>query len=257
MHDQLNSPFFAVPGEIREGIYGFYLAFQDEDFHFSRLPSNAFLSKEPYSRPLPALMISCKRTYREMQAAVHEEAVLRAYRTGDRKRLGFAVHGTLRIPRLRKMVFQVVMEGVNWGWWLRFFGSVMETAQELRELVVSWKLRKSHGPWNGGQSVSPSKQFMARLEEKAEARFVEAIVLGSSNATSKLQTVTVHGDVPAHWCEQLQKALGGRTRVVVVVKADAWDADGLGTVSSRRWNGGRAEGRSWEPRMGESRLTPM
>lgn len=256
LDSQADSVLFAVPGEIREGIYSFYLAFDDADFQYSRLPSNTFLGNNPFSRPLPGLMTTCKRAYRELQAAVQETAILRAYRAQDRKRLGFAVHGTLRIPKLRKLVFQVMMEDAHWGWWLRFFAGVMEMAEELRELVVDWKLRKGQKPWNGGHGVAPSKQFMARLEEKAEARFFEAVAVGG--ATGKLQTVTVHGDVPAHWCEQLEHMLCGTTKVVV--RKGPWSADeyGMVNVSSRgstsTWNEGRAGGRS---RTVVSRMTAM
>lgn len=151
-----------------------------------------------------------------MQDAVHEEAVLRAYRAGHRKRLGFAVHGTLRIPRLHRLVCEVVMEDANRGWWLHFFAQVMEAAGKLRELVVDWRLRRSRRPWNGGQSVvAPSKQFMARLEGKAEGRFFDAVVVGT--ATGQLRRVTLQGHVPAHWSEQLARKLGCCARVVVVV----------------------------------------
>lgn len=253
---QADSILFAVPGEIRECIYSFYLAFDDADFHYSRLPSHTFLGRDPFSRPLPGLMTTCKRAYRELQVAVQEEAVLRACRAQDRKRLGFAVHGTLRIPRLRKLVFQVMMEDTHWGWWLRFFAGVMETAEELRELVVDWKLRKGKRSWNGEHSVAPSKRFLARLEQRAEARFFEAVAVGV--ATGKLETVTVHGDVPAHWCEQLEHMLGDTTRVVV--RKGPWSADeyGIAKVSSRgstsTWNEGRAGGRSSND---VSRMTPM
>lgn len=255
MNGQADSVFFtAVPGEIRENIYSFYVAFDNADFHYSRLPSNTFLGKELFSRPLPALMMTCKRAYREMQDAVQEQAVLRAHRAGDRKRLGFAVHGKLRIPRLRRLVFQVMMEDANWGWWLRFFGCVMKMAGELRELVVDWRLHKGQRPWNGGQSVAPSKQFMARLEEKAEARLFETIAIGS--ATGKLQTVTIHGDVSAHWCEQLQRILGERVRVVVT--ETRWTvADGYGALSSPGWNARRTAVRLREQSQSISRLTPM
>lgn len=240
IHNQVDSVLFTVPGEIRQAIYGFYLCFEDGDLHFSRLPSQAFLGKEPFSRALPGLMRTCKRAYREMQAAVEGQAVLRAYRVGERRGVGFAVHGTLRIPRLQRLVFQVMMEDANWGWWLHFFGGVMELAGELRELVVDWRLRKGQKPWNGGHSVAPSKQFMAKLDQKAEARFFEAVAMAS-----KLQTVVVHGKVPAHWQEQLGRLLGGS--VELVVREDA-------SATSSSWNAGR---RSRESTTAVGTMTPM
>lgn len=207
MNAQPSSSFFAIPGEIRVSIYAYYLTFHYDDFKFSSRPYYTFLGERPLSRPLPALMLSCKRAYDEMRPAVHEEAVLRACMFEHGRRIGFAVHGSLRVSRLRRLVFQVAMEHANWNTCIGFFGHVMGSyAGGLRELVVDWEPRR-------GPASSGAIGFLAQQEGRMERRFFEAIA-----GAPGLEVVRIYGDVPTHWRDRLGGMIANRQdRAVKVV----------------------------------------
>ena len=194
---QSSSSFFDMPGEIREAIYAYYLAFHYSDFQFSSRPFFTFLGEREYSKPLPALTLSCKRAYNEMRSTVHEEAVLRACMFEHGKRIGLAVHGSLKLPRLRRLVFHVAMEHANWNTWMSFFSHVMGCAEGLRELVVDWEPRRA--------SSSGGIGYLAQQDSRMEKRFFEAIA-----GAPGLEVVRIHGDVASHWLERLEVMIANR-----------------------------------------------
>ncbi|KAI1173795.1 hypothetical protein F4777DRAFT_421871 [Nemania sp. FL0916] len=207
---QAASPFFSLPGEIRERIYDFYLTHSHSSFGDTLRPYQKYLETEPsfsdsssdaasassYSRPLPALMLTCKQAYQEMRSAVHEQAILRVEMPGgsQERRIGFAVHGTLVLARLRKLTLLVPSQVAYWNAWLDFFGDVLKQTQGLRVLVVDWSPR-------GLVSGRKSKPGLAGLAfMKKEEAFLEMI-----ESLPELHTLVVHGDIPAMWIERLQK----------------------------------------------------
>lgn len=93
INSQSSSSFFAIPSEIREAIYAYYpgLTFHHSDLELSRTPM--FRLEPALSKPLPALILGCKRAYRKMRPAVHEEAVMTALPSASRG-LGLLCMGT-------------------------------------------------------------------------------------------------------------------------------------------------------------------
>lgn len=202
--NQADSALFNIPGEIRQIIYSFALAFRYSDFEFSSRPFYNFGGDPASCRPLPALMLTCRQAYAELQAKVDEEAVLRACMFEHGRRIGLAVHGTLRIPRLRRLVFHVAMEHANWNTWVKFFGHVLESAEGLKELVIDWEPRRS-------PSAATRVGFMAQHETRMEKRLFKAVA-GARN----LESLRIHGDIPAHWADELGNMLGDKVRLVWV-----------------------------------------
>ncbi|KAK7730585.1 hypothetical protein SLS53_008975 [Cytospora paraplurivora] len=220
---QSGSSFFAIPGEIREDIYAYYLTFHYGDFEFSSRPFATFCSEEggDLSKPLPALMLSCKRAYNEMRSAVHEQAVLRACLFDHGRWIGFAVHGNLRVSRLRRLVLHVAMEHARWNTWIKFFDYVMGCAGELRELVVDWEPRTMQS--------SRSVGYLAQQESRMEGKFFEVIA-----GAPCLEAVRIHGEVPSHWRDRLEVMIANRQdRVVKVVcsKERWWREDREDTMA--------------------------
>lgn len=215
INTQPSSFLFAMPGEIREAIYAYYLTFHYGDFEFSSRPFFTFLGEREFSKPLPALMLSCKRAYDEMRPTVHEEAVLRACMFEHGKRIGFAVHGNLRLRRLRRLVFHVAMEHANWNTWMSFFSHMMDCANGLRELLVDWEPRRA--PSSGGIG------YLAQQDSRMEKRFFETIA-----GAPGLETVRLHGDIPPHWLDRLEVMIANRQDRVVKVKSlkDKWWMEG-------------------------------
>lgn len=152
---------------------------------------------------------------------MQEEAVLRACMFEHGKRIGLAAHGTLNIPRLRRLVFHVAMEHANWNTWVKFFAHVLECAEGLRELVIDWEPRRHYGTGAASRRVVG---FMALQEDRMERRLFGAVA-----GARRLERLVVHGDnVPAHWAGELGRVLGGDVRVVFV--RERWWREG--------WEGG-------------------
>ncbi|KUI60973.1 hypothetical protein VP1G_08148 [Cytospora mali] len=228
---QSSSSFFALPGEIRENIYAYYLTFHYSDFDLSSRPFYTFWGEQAFSKRLPALMLSCKRAYDEMRPRVHEEAVMRACMFEHGRRIGFAVHGNLRVPRLRRLVFLVAMEHPNWNTWMKFFGDIVRSAEGLKELVVDWEPRRAAS--SGGIG------YLAQQESRMEKRFFEVIAGAPS-----LEAVRLHGDVPPHWAEKLKGMIANRQDKVVKViclKERWWreDHEDAASTTLRRTNGAK------------------
>ncbi|KAJ8110748.1 hypothetical protein ONZ43_g5792 [Nemania bipapillata] len=190
---QANSPLFSLPSEVRDRIYDFYLTHDHSDFGDTLRPHQLYLDDDTaYARPLPALMRACKRAYREMHPRVHGQAVMRVEMRGRvERRIGFAVHGPLRLARLRRLCLLVPMEYPNWNAWLYFFRDVVLRAPDLRVLVVDWAPRQML-----------EKGWFGRVNAKKEEEFFRII-----EGLGELHTVIVHGDVADRWIERLRKSV--------------------------------------------------
>ncbi|KAI5856179.1 hypothetical protein GGS23DRAFT_589097 [Durotheca rogersii] len=187
---QTEASFFSLPREVRDRIYEFYLAPDYTDFGDTLRPQLIYLDGPPYQRPLPTLMLSCKRLYRELHSMVHRQAAIRVIMHGwNERRIGFAVHGTLRLDRLEKLWFLVAMERPNWNRWLPFFGKLTLIATKLEVLVIDWEPRPvTSAGWTG------------RVNTKKEDEFFQALA-----SLKQLRLIQVHGDVTPRWREQLEK----------------------------------------------------
>ncbi|KAI0202837.1 hypothetical protein F4808DRAFT_60343 [Astrocystis sublimbata] len=188
---QADSSLFSLPGEVRDRIYDFYLTFDHGDFGDTLRPHQVYLDDATYSRPLPALMCTCKRIYQDMAPIVHAQAAMRIEIRGrvDR-RIGFAVRGKLRFERLRKLWLLVHLEHPNWNSWLYFFGDVVRRSPNLEVLIMDWVPRPvAQNGWSG------------RVDAKKEDEFFQTI-----RELKALHTLIVYGDISARWTEVLQTA---------------------------------------------------
>ncbi|KAI1267987.1 hypothetical protein F5Y18DRAFT_377088 [Xylariaceae sp. FL1019] len=186
---QADSRLFALPEEIRDRIYSFYLSPTHDDFVDTLRPGQVFLDDVAYSQPLPALMCTCKQAYHDLLPQVHTRAFMRVEIAGrvDR-RIGFAVYGKLRFERLRKFWLLVPFERPNWNAWLYFFAEVVRRCTNLETLVVDWRPRRV-----------PAHNWDVRVNQKKEDEFLQAI-----ESLERLHTVRFHGKVPDRWVEQLR-----------------------------------------------------
>ncbi|KAL0934812.1 uncharacterized protein CTRU02_209403 [Colletotrichum truncatum] len=190
--EQNSSQLFQLPWEIREQIYAYYLSFDLEDFGDTLRPLHLYIEQEGYAKPIPPLMLTCKRAYREVHRQVHSDAVMRVHTAGwGGPRVGFAVHGTLRFERLQRLYVLVAMEYPNWNRWLGMFSEVSQRATNLSELVIDWEPRPSSGSIKGWE---------AKLAEKKQNEFFN-ILSGLKN----LQVIRFHGEMPTGWRERFEK----------------------------------------------------
>ncbi|ROV96549.1 hypothetical protein VMCG_07825 [Cytospora schulzeri] len=227
IHTQSGSPFFAIPGGIREAIYTYYLTFHFRDIKLSGRPCFWASSDQPFSKPLPALMLSCKRAYHEMRPKVHEEAVMIACMfMGSSRKIGFAVHGNLRISRLRKLVFLVATDRSPWVTWMGFLRQVTGRAEGLRELVVDWEPR-----WT---AVPGSTEEWGLQETRKVKRMFEVI-----DGAPALEVVTIHGDIPSDWLDELRVMIANKLDRVVKVKCliERWSMEGRDDLGMQKLTG--------------------
>ncbi|KAJ9137142.1 hypothetical protein NKR23_g9398 [Pleurostoma richardsiae] len=216
---QNQSLLFSLPWEVRENIYDRLLAFRYADFEHTTRPDHIFLDN-PHTKPLPPAMLACKRLYRELAPAVHQTAALRACMFEHGRRVGFAVHGNLRVGRLHVLYLLVAMEHANWNAWLRFAGEVLRRAGELQELVVDWEPRRTGGGRTGGAAAA--KGFLAQHERRMEEQFF-GVVAG----VQTLETLRIHGDVPGYWLARLGEMTSAR---IVHSRTRWWKEDGRDDV---------------------------
>ncbi|KAI6090605.1 hypothetical protein F4821DRAFT_228614 [Hypoxylon rubiginosum] len=188
----MESPLLSLPLEVRERIYEFYLVFNHNDFEDTLRPQHVYIDGPPHVRPLPSLMLASKALYRELSEAVHGQAALRVLSHGwaDR-RIGFAVHGTLRFERLRKLWLVLTAEYPKWNSWLSFFGAVAERAPHLNTLVIDWAPRNvAEAGWKERANIKKEEEFCAMLAELKELRHIH-----------------VYGDISSRWMSQLEKTV--------------------------------------------------
>ncbi|KAI1778516.1 hypothetical protein F4818DRAFT_406341 [Hypoxylon cercidicola] len=186
----MESPFFSLPLEMRERIYEFYLVFDHSDFEDTLRPQHVYLDGPPYARPLPSLMLTSKHLYRELSQAVHGQAAFRVLSHGySDRRIGFAVHGTLRFDRLEKLWLILTAEYPQWNSWLSFFGAVVERAPNLKTLVIDWAPRPvSDVGWRDRINIKKEEEFCGIIASLKELRLVH-----------------FYGDIPSRWMIQLEK----------------------------------------------------
>lgn len=193
-HQQLNSPLFLLPWELRHRIYEHYLAFTHHDFVDSLRPMHKYIDADmPHTTPLPPLMMACKSAYMELAPLVHTTAALRVHRPGARKerRIGFAAYGTMRFDRLRRLVLIIDLDYPYWNGWLDFFSAVIARAYRLEHLIIDWA---------PGPSPHAGSGWEARRDEKKERAFLDLLY-----NLSALQTLRFYGRIPERWT-QLQDA---------------------------------------------------
>ena len=202
-HDQSQSPLFSLPQEVRDNIWSYLIAFRYEDFELTTRPDYVFL-EHVHTKPLPPAMLACKRAYHELNPTVQHTAALRACMFEFGKRVGFAVHGTLKVERLRKLYLVVAMEHANWNSWLRFLQEVLVRADSLRELVIDWEPRLAVGTGRG---------FLAAHERRMEESFLQVVA-----GLKQLDVIRIHGSVANAWKLKLK----GLADVRVIANPIRW-----------------------------------
>ncbi|GJC84345.1 hypothetical protein ColLi_07183 [Colletotrichum liriopes] len=208
---QDGSGLFGLPWEVRERIFDYYLAFNREDFGSTSRPLLTYFEQGVYTKPLPSFMLTCKRAYRELQQQVHADAVMHVHSQalGDRG-IGFAVHGTLRFERLRRLYVLITTEYPNWNRWMGVFSEVAQRSKDLAELVIDWKPRPTFPNLKGWE---------LKFNEKKYDEF-----FGILSELHHLEVVRFHGELPVGWRERFEEETTAR---LVCYKFKWWKEHGL------------------------------
>ncbi|KAK9425931.1 hypothetical protein SUNI508_12732 [Seiridium unicorne] len=213
MDDQTNSLLFAVPSEIRNRIFQYYLTFNNDDFADSLRPTHTYLDAvKPHSTTLPALVLACKRACSELLPKVQSTAALRVRRPGLRKerRVGFAVHGMLRLERLQRLFLIIDMDYPYWNAWLDFLQAVLDRARPtLEHCTIDWAPRP----------VTTAVGWQAKQAEKKDRAFIQLL-----NSMERLQTVWIYGQAPGHWKQMIKQ---GTMAIVKTFPYRWWKEPGM------------------------------
>ncbi|KAL0934511.1 uncharacterized protein CTRU02_211310 [Colletotrichum truncatum] len=181
-----------LPWDVKEKIYDYYLAVDHNDFDETFQPMRKYFNQSESRQALPSLMLSCKSAYDDLRRRVHTTAIMRVRTHGHKdRRIGFAVHGTLRFERLRTLYLVVAMDYPNWNGWLTVFSEITQRSSNLTRLLIDWQPRPRHVAQVGWE---------AKVTEKKEREF-----LGILSRLKKLEVITFYGDVAKSWTERVKK----------------------------------------------------
>ncbi|KAM0268691.1 hypothetical protein ACHAQH_009939 [Verticillium albo-atrum] len=104
VHPQTQSPFFSLPGEIREKIQRLCVLPKDDlDLRNSITathPEVLFRSSSRNTLPLPQVMSTCKKMHMEMSSFAFSELIIHETK-GLSGNINLLCHGNLRWERLR------------------------------------------------------------------------------------------------------------------------------------------------------------
>ncbi|KAF3347083.1 hypothetical protein VdG2_04825 [Verticillium dahliae VDG2] len=143
VHAQSQSPFFRLPGEIREQIQRLCIMCRD-DIDFENLspteyPEVLFRSSSHETPSLPAVMSTCKKMHSEMspfaftELVVHEQHHLNS-------RISLICHGHLRwerILRISLIVGNAHRDMVS-PLWSRFLGHILKRSCNIEHLDLEF-----------------------------------------------------------------------------------------------------------------------
>ncbi|EEY20451.1 predicted protein [Verticillium alfalfae VaMs.102] len=222
MHAQSQSPFFRLPGEIREKIQRLCIMCR-EDIDFENLspteyPEVLFRPSSHETPSLPAIMSTCKKMHSEMspfaftELIVHEQHHLNS-------RISLICHGHLRWERILRISLIVgsAHRDMTSPLWSRFLGDILkrscniehldlelnknEFRQELEEAIAMEERAQRDGSLNGENAELTSEAY-------SQPSWLEGI-----SRQSSLRRVCFDGGVPTVWLERLCLLSAGRIRV--------------------------------------------
>jgi len=236
-YQQLQSLLFRLPGELRNVIYATYLPGALGAAHHVRADAFALrttaLAKR--RRPLPPLMLACRRLYNELSFPAASHAAVRVSWGGGGTPVQdplsgpttattttaavvvteVAFYGAVAWARLRTLHLVVDMHRARFTCWFFFAAQVLRGCPGLRELVVDW--RPVEDVWG---DVGDAAADRGQLQALVARRFLFAITQVES-----LRVVIFRGDVPDSWLAFVKREGGGGGGGLRVVKEAAAAAE--------------------------------
>lgn len=201
MCQQAQSPFFALSQEIRDAVYHYALAFDDDDFTI--LGPADILSRTGYRNDakLPEFLRTCKMMYREAAPIALSQASLR-FRFDDYRHVTSAA--TYFAPgwsRVRHLSVLVQTSAPCYRDWVRRVEDLLSQMPALQTVALQWHCDP---PKPEGDAETPPALRMIQARE--ESRLVGLL---TENQPS-LRTVYFQGEWAPAWLEEVGKGTGMR-----------------------------------------------
>ncbi|KAG7124247.1 hypothetical protein HYQ44_002090 [Verticillium longisporum] len=222
VHAQSQSPFFRLPGEIREQIQRLCNMCRD-DIDFENLspteyPEVLFRSSSHETPSLPAVMSTCKKMHSEMspfaftELVVHEQYHLNS-------RISLICHGHLRwerILRISLIVGNAHRDMVS-PLWSRFLGNILKRSCNIEHLDLEFNKNEFRQELEEARLIEErarrdgsSNDEIAGLTSEA---YSQPSWLEGISRQPSLRRVCFEGAVPTVWLEKLCLLSAGRIRV--------------------------------------------
>lgn len=216
MHPQNESPLFQLPAELRESVQRFSLLPRSRDesklLEEARFTDVVFRTGE---RPVPALMRTCKKMYREMSPFAFTEIIVHIspYNHGTSHRL--LSHGNLRFERLRHISVIYSREDSPYATNFsvcRFLPNLLNHCPEVSRLDIEFHDCEFHLMEEAilaAEERRRSEPGFRFMEYHAKPLWLKGII-----QQPNLRLVSFEGDVPDFWLKTLRRESKGRIQVL-------------------------------------------
>ncbi|KAK7417475.1 hypothetical protein QQX98_004595 [Neonectria punicea] len=219
MHPQTESPFFRLPGEIRERIQRFALVRDKDELAIAattKYPEILFRGRES---PLPNVMQTCKKMYTEMSLfAFSEIIVLQTARAFTSPRTGIICHGHLRFERLRRvsLIFGINETNLIFPSWADFLSGLFKHSPGIEHLDFEFCENGVREEVESELSAAEERRQMGKedegdafiLKHYPQPEWVEEMARQPS-----LRKANFEGGIPEIWLESLRRESQGRIQV--------------------------------------------
>ncbi len=235
VYAQESSPFFRLPGEVRNACYKYCLHFDYHQYYrtfdFKRVPVAYASSLDPDGFgpdgerrrscnccvAVPPLMLACKRTYRELGELAASRAAVVVTTAGSRS-VHYVVHTSHRSHDrqhdgaplgLRSLHLVIAQTDPCFSNWTPFVLQLVERCRgSLTEFTLEWHADFLHDDGWADEDQKDSDSWRTPSWNKQALRF-----LGDIAGVDTLQTLWILGNgVPESWARAVQR--DGRVKAI-------------------------------------------
>jgi len=244
INSQPGALLFKLPVEVRRMIYQYALAFTWDQFEdHDMLEEYQPFVEQTFSHPLPGLLLSCKRLYRDAAPVALTHVAIRATKRSmfsARDYVGLAASGHVTWSGLQSLhyIFSPASLPVCSSPWLNALEGVLAAAPGLRRLVFEWQdhrldvaVEQSHCKAArhfalGRIPRARDERHFLHLWSASKRRCLEVLCRAAERPA--LRVLQVCGRLPPGWVRELKK------RPVRLIQSDVLEWSKLSVKESSR-----------------------
>lgn len=220
LHLQAQSRFFALSREVRDIVYHYALAFDDDDFSILNSPPYIFNSEFREEARLPAFVRTCKLLYQEAAPIGLSQACLRFRFDNYQHVTSAATYFAPPWSSVRSLSVVVQTSAPCYHDWVSRFAGLTSRMPALQTVTFQWHCDR---PKAGADANKP--QRLCEIQRGEEGYLVGLL----AEKQSSLRTVYFQGEWVPGWLEEV----GEKTRIRVVHDRTPFKIE----PTRRRWDG--------------------